>query len=91
MDTEPPSDNMWTLFMDGSSTDSCLGVDIILISLEGVKLCSALCFYFQALNNQAKYDALVVGIRLAWEVLSRQLHVFRDSLLIINHINTEYQ
>ncbi|KAK3000443.1 hypothetical protein RJ639_021128 [Escallonia herrerae] len=53
----------WNLYVDGSSTIGSSGTGIILISPESFIIESALRFGFQALNNEAEYEALLAGIR----------------------------
>ncbi|CAL2238555.1 unnamed protein product [Prunus armeniaca] len=51
----------------------------------------ALRFGFKASNNKAKYEALLAELRLASELGVKQLCIFRDSQLVINHVTEEYQ
>ncbi|KAK3016629.1 hypothetical protein RJ639_006018 [Escallonia herrerae] len=53
------------LYVDGSSALGGSGAGIILISPEGFVVEYALCFGFQASNNEAEYQAILAGIRLA--------------------------
>ncbi|KAL5540936.1 hypothetical protein UlMin_044912 [Ulmus minor] len=54
-------------------------------------LSCALRFRFKATNNQAEYEALLAGLRLAKEVSARHLLIYSDSQLIVNQVNSEYQ
>ncbi|XP_074312324.1 uncharacterized protein LOC141647860 [Silene latifolia] len=45
---------------------------------------------FKATNNEIEYEALILGMQLALELGVRNLQVFSDSLLIVNHVNDEY-
>ncbi|KAL5545437.1 hypothetical protein UlMin_005124 [Ulmus minor] len=83
--------SLWHLYVDGSSTDNYSGAGVILVSPEGVRLSCALCFRFKATNNQAEYEALLAGLRLAKEVSARHLLIYSDSQLIVNQVNSEYQ
>ncbi|KAL5564955.1 hypothetical protein UlMin_028119 [Ulmus minor] len=44
-----------------------------------------------ATNNQAEYEAILAGLRLAKEVFARHLLIYSDSQLIVNQVNSEYQ
>nr|GEY25925.1 reverse transcriptase domain-containing protein [Tanacetum cinerariifolium] len=55
----------WTLFTDGSSCVDGSGARLILTSPEGVEFTYALRFQFTASNNEAEYEALVAGLRIA--------------------------
>ncbi|KAL5577646.1 hypothetical protein UlMin_019345 [Ulmus minor] len=63
----PSPSSLWHLYVDGSSTDNCSGAGVILVSPEKVRLSCALRFRFKATNNQAEYEALLAGLRLAKE------------------------
>lgn len=58
----------WTMYVDGALSHDGLGVGIILISLNEDRLTYTLCFDFKFLNNEAEYEALLVGLQIALEV-----------------------
>lgn len=60
-------DNGWLLNVDGSSADKASGAKIILISPEGKEVEYAIKFGFKATNNEAEYEALVNGLKIASE------------------------
>ena len=65
--------------MDGSSNSSGSGVGIILTGSKGDVAEYALQFEFSATNNEAKYEALIVGLRFAKDVRVKHLKIFSDS------------
>nr|GEU70380.1 reverse transcriptase domain-containing protein [Tanacetum cinerariifolium] len=54
-----------TLFTNGSSCVDRSGAGLILTSLEEMKFTYALRFQFAAFNNEAEYEALIVGLQIA--------------------------
>ena len=48
--------------MDGASNAMGVGVGIVIISSEGVKVEHSLRLGFRASNNKAKYEALLFGV-----------------------------
>lgn len=46
--------------------------------------------HFRASNNAAEYDALLHRLRVAILLRVKQLNVYRDFVLISNHINKEW-
>ena len=58
------SKGFWTLYMDGSSNSTEAGVGLVLVSPEGVIIEYALRFEFSAINNGAKYEALIVRLKI---------------------------
>ena len=55
----------WTLYVDRASNDIGSGSGMTLISPEGHKIHCARRFGFMTSNNEAKYEALIAGLRLA--------------------------
>ena len=51
----------------------------------------ALRFGFQASNNEAEYEALIVGLKLAKEMKVESLEIYSDSQLIVCQVTNEYQ
>ncbi|XP_024024252.1 uncharacterized protein LOC112092391 [Morus notabilis] len=81
----------WKLYVDGASSESGLGAGVLLISLEGHKITSAVRFKFKASNNEAEYEALIVGLRLASHLKIERLSIFSDSQLVVGQVKEEYQ
>ena len=55
----------WILFTDGSSCVDGSGAGLILTNPEGMEFTYALRFEFTATNNEAEYEALIAGLRIA--------------------------
>nr|GEV28939.1 reverse transcriptase domain-containing protein [Tanacetum cinerariifolium] len=55
----------WTLFTDGSLCVDGSNARLILTSPEGTEFTYALRFQFAASNNEAEYEALIAGLRIA--------------------------
>ena len=70
-DTTTP--DWWTLYVDSASDVKGSEVGIILEGPNNITLEQALKLNFRALNNQAEYDALIVGLKLAREVRAKKL------------------
>ena len=54
----------WQVYMDGASNARGVGVGIVLVSPEGVRLEHSLRQSFMASNNKAKYEALIAGLKV---------------------------
>lgn len=46
---------------------------------------------FKATNNQAEYEALIVGLELAYAVRANKVKVRTDSQSVANHITERFQ
>ena len=58
----------WILHTDGAVNNEGTGVRIVLVSPKGHRLLNAIHFTFQLSNNEAEYEALVGGLKLALEM-----------------------
>ncbi|XP_074323582.1 uncharacterized protein LOC141660495 [Apium graveolens] len=81
----------WTLYVDGAVNGNGAGSGIVLVSPEGHKLQSSIHFGFKATNNDAEYEALIAGLKLALEMKVENLNVFSDSMLVVGHIKGGFQ
>nr|GFB32576.1 reverse transcriptase domain-containing protein [Tanacetum cinerariifolium] len=63
-----------TLFTDGSSCVDGSGAGLIPISLEGTEFTYALRFQFATSNNEAEYEALIAGLRIAAQMGVKNVH-----------------
>ncbi|GJU27867.1 reverse transcriptase domain-containing protein [Tanacetum coccineum] len=84
------SQEPWTLFTDGSSCIDGSGAWLILTRPEGMEFTYALRFQFTASNNEAEYEALIAGLRIAAQIGVRNVRVSVDSKLVANQVLGAY-
>jgi len=82
---------IWVLSVDGSSNQQGSGAGVILEGPNGLLIKQALRFSFKANNNQAEYEALIVGLLLAKEMGAQSLLAKSDSQLVTGQVTGEYQ
>ncbi|GJT08342.1 reverse transcriptase domain-containing protein [Tanacetum coccineum] len=78
------------MFTNGSSCVDGSGASLILTSPEGTEFTYALRFQFTASNNEAEYEALIVGLRIATQMGVRNVQVSVDSKLVANQVLGTY-
>ena len=83
--------SIWKLFVDGASNAQGGEADLILTSPEGIDIEYALRFGFLTSNNEAKYEAVIVGLNLAHSLEVDQLEVYSDSQLVVRQIEDTYE
>ncbi|GJV48072.1 reverse transcriptase domain-containing protein [Tanacetum coccineum] len=76
--------------MDGSSCINGSGAGLILTNPEGAEFTYALRFRFDATNNEAEYEALIAGLRIAKQMGVKNLQANVDSRLVANLVNGSY-
>nr|GEX16934.1 gypsy retrotransposon integrase-like protein 1 [Tanacetum cinerariifolium] len=82
---------LWTLYIDGASSNKGSGAGLILTDSDGEEITYALRFEFPASNNEAKYKALIAGLELAIKMEVHHMQVLSDSLLVTNHMKGSYE
>ncbi|KAL2248370.1 UNVERIFIED_CONTAM: hypothetical protein Sindi_2689300 [Sesamum indicum] len=81
----------WMLHVDGSSDANNGGAGILIQGPKGVEIEVAARLSFPVMNNEAEYEALILGLELAHEAGARDLEVFTDSQSIALQIEGTYE
>ncbi|XP_071687624.1 uncharacterized protein [Rutidosis leptorrhynchoides] len=81
----------WELFTDEASSSEGAGAGLILIGPDGEEHTYALRFKFPASNNEAEYEALLSGLRMAEKMGIKCLKVSVDSQLVANQMNGMFE
>ncbi|XP_074278042.1 uncharacterized protein LOC141601645 [Silene latifolia] len=66
------------------------GVGLVLKSPQEEQIIQEVRCEFKATNNEAEYEALILGLQLALELQISRIEVYSDSKLIVNHVNNVY-
>ncbi|XP_017227902.2 uncharacterized protein LOC108203469 [Daucus carota subsp. sativus] len=81
----------WVMNVDGAVNQDGAGAGILLTSPEGRKFKNAIHLGFPATNNDAEYEALIAGLRLAKELGVQRIAIHSDSMLVVYQVNGGYQ
>jgi ribonuclease HI len=86
--TGPPDlSSVWTMYFDGCKRIQGTGAGVVLISPQGEKLKYVLRMSFpQASNNEAEYEALLHGMKMAKACGANRLKIFGDSNLVVQQV-----
>lgn len=82
---------VWKIFIDGSSNTKGSGAIVILEGPYEINLKQTIRLNFPTSNNQAEYEALITGVKLAKEVGATKLKAYSGSQLVTLQISKEYQ
>ena len=77
--------------MDGAANAQGSGEGLILTSPDGIDVEYVLRFGFQASNNEAECEAVIVGLNLTHSMEADQLEVSSNSQLVVKHIEDSYE
>lgn len=81
----------WILSLDGSYNLKGSREGIVLEGSRELIIEQSFCFNFQANNNQAEYEAVIVDLKLAREVRVSHMLVRTGSQLVTSQIRGDYQ
>nr|XP_027108775.1 uncharacterized protein LOC113728583 [Coffea arabica] len=81
----------WVLFVDGASSKEGSGTGLLLTSPTGEELTYAFRFDFPASNNEAEYETLLTGLRIAHQMGVTAIRVRSDSQLVVYQVRGEYE
>ena len=88
----PPSITpVWKMFFDGASSREGVGAGVVFVSLAQEIISLSYKLEFEATNNVAEYEALVLGLRVAREMGIQKVAVFGDAELVVQQIRSAYQ
>ena len=81
----------WTVHKDGSSALGMGGEGVILLSPEKDILKYRVQLQFPAMNNEAEYEAILIGLRIAKALGVRNLKLNSNSKLVVGQMTSEYK
>ena len=81
----------WVVHVDGSSTLHASGIGVVLKSPEADKLKHKVFLHYQTTNNEAEYEVLLKGLKLAKFLEAESVLVQGDSQLVMGQVNGTYE
>ena len=81
----------WILYVDGSTHSKGTGLGVVIQSPTGDTMEQSFQCTFRATNNEAEYEALIIGMRLLVELGAQDVEVRCDSQLVSKQVQGEYQ
>ncbi|XP_059650425.1 uncharacterized protein LOC132296230 [Cornus florida] len=91
LNEQEETESIWTLYVDGSVNTHASGAGLVIVSPNGECIKYALRFGFKATNNEAEYEALIAGLRMAKALEVERLIAYTDSRLITGQVQGEYK
>lgn len=88
-------EEIWQVYVDGASNCQGIGVGIILISLEGIRMEKSFRLGFPTFNNEVEYEALLAGLlaglRMSKQVGEDRVQLYWDSRLVVSQIMGKFK
>ena len=73
----------WRVHIDGAANQRGSGVGLVLIYPEKITIEKSLRLGFSATNNEAEYEALLVGMAMVQKIGGKAVEIFSYSRLIV--------
>ncbi|XP_030945767.1 uncharacterized protein LOC115970244 [Quercus lobata] len=87
-DKEPLS---WRVHIDGAANQRGFGVGLVLISPEKITIEKSMRLGFSATNNEAEYEALLVGMAMVQKIGGKTVKIFSNSRLVVGQVRRELE
>ena len=81
----------WILKFDGLSTKNSVSSGIVVMPPRGIKTTLSLNLAFECTNNQAEYEALVIGLEILLDLGAKDVRVIGYSQLVLWQLTWEYK
>ena len=81
----------WEVYVDGASNQKGFRVGLVLISPEKIIVERSLRLDFSATNNEAEYEALMMGMAIVQRMGGKSIKVFSDSRLVVDQVKGEFK
>ncbi|XP_075111353.1 uncharacterized protein LOC142181749 [Nicotiana tabacum] len=88
--TSPEQSDLWTLYSDGVSNATGSGLGLVLEVPMGEAIRQSV-RYSEMTNNEAEYEAVIAGLKLALKYGVRRVILCCDSQLVVNQVTGTFQ
>ena len=84
---DPEDELQWHLYFDGTVNRRGRGIGAVLAMPQGELIPFARKMTFPCTNNEAEYEACILGLQVTLKHDVRKLHVHGDAMLVISQVN----
>ena len=81
----------WRVYVDGAANQRGSGVGLVLVSPKKITIEKSLRLDFSATNNEAKYEALLVGMAMVRKMGGKAIEIFSDIRLVVGQVKGELE
>ena len=74
------------VYVDGVANQRGSGVRLVLVSPKKITIEKSLGLDFSAMNNEAKYEALLVGMAMVQKMGGKAIEIFSNSRLVVGQV-----
>ena len=82
---------LWKMFLDGAFSIMEVGVGVVSVTLEGIRVEHSFRLGFKASNNEAEYETLLAGLRAALSLGVTNIEIYSDSRLVVSLVDGSFE
>ena len=76
----------WKVYADGAANQMGSGVGLVLVSPKQITIEKSLRPGFSTTNNEAEYEALLMGMTMVQKMGGKVIEIFSNSRLVVNQV-----
>ena len=81
----------WKVYVDGAANQQGSRVGLVLVSPEKITIEKSLKLGFSAINNEAEYETLLIGMAMVQKMGGKTVEMFLDSRLVVGQVKGELE
>ena len=81
----------WEVYVDRAANQRGSGVELVLVSPKKITIEKSLRLGFSATNNEAEYEALLMGMMMVQKMGGKTVKVFSDSKLVVGQVRGDLE
>ena len=81
----------WKVYIDGTTNQRRSRVGLVVVSPERIIIEKSLRLGFSAANNEAEYEALLMGMTMVQKMGGRIVEIYSDSRLVVSQVKGELE
>ena len=81
----------WKVYVDGTANQRGSRVGLVVVSLERIIIEKSLRLGFSVTNNEAEYEALLMGMTMVQKWGGRIVEIYSDSRLVVSQVKGELE
>ena len=81
----------WRVYVDGVANQKGSRVGLVLVSPEKITIEKSLRLDFSAINNEAKYKALLMGLAMVQRIGRKVVEIFSNLRLVVGQVKGELE
>ncbi|XP_075633846.1 uncharacterized protein LOC142606367 [Castanea sativa] len=79
------------IFVDVASSVMGAGARIVIITPKGIQVEHSFMLVFKVSNKEAKYEALLIGIRAIPDLGAQEVNIYLDARLVVNQVDRSFE